>query len=112
MIEEFERALNTPMEAPHEFEVELNCLVITNHKLTMRGIDRIENEEMAAVEESFEDEMDYDMVSSIRNAHSQFYDDLRVAARNLTLVGLITRLQHWASAYARRMDPNGQKIVL
>jgi hypothetical protein len=103
--DDFYRLLNAPVETAHEFEVELNCLVITNHKLTMEGIDRVERDEMADVEESFKDETDYEMVSSIRSARLQFYDDLRAAARNLTFVGLITRLQHWASAYARRIDP-------
>lgn len=105
MPNELDALLNTPVETAHEFEVELNCLVTTNHKLTMEGIDRIERDEMADVEESFKDETDYDMVSSILTAHLRFYGDLRTAARDLTLVGLITRLQHWAGAYARRIDP-------
>jgi hypothetical protein len=105
MPDGFESLLNGPVVAAHEFEVDLNCLVTTNHKLVMEGVDRAENEEMASFEESFNEESDRDMVFSIRSAHMQFYDDLRVAARNLTLVGLITRLQHWAAAYARRIDP-------
>jgi|SRR5271157_4346879 len=105
--DEFAELLNDeePIEISHEFEVDLNCLVTTNHKLTMEGIERAESDEIAAAEESLNGETDRDMVSSILSGHQNFYDDLRVAARNLTLVGLVTRLQHWASAYARRIDP-------
>lgn len=59
---------------------------------------------MAAARESVKDESDRDTIFSILDAHENYYDDLRVAARNLALVGLVVRLHHWAAAYARRID--------
>jgi hypothetical protein len=103
--DEFDDRLNIPQQLAHEFEVDLNCLVIANHELTMEGIDRIEREEMAAVDDSLREEPDDEVASSIRIRYQRNYDDLRAAARNLALVGLVTRFQHWISLYARRIEP-------
>jgi hypothetical protein len=36
-----------PMDIAHEFEVDLNCVVIVNHRLTLEGIARAEDEEVS-----------------------------------------------------------------
>lgn len=104
-----DRLLNEPLEEmSHEFEVDLNCLVIANHKITMDGIARAEEEELKPPKnllDSLKDETDDDVVSSYIWYQQNFFESLRVAARNLAVVGLVTRLQHWAGAYARRIDP-------
>ena len=109
-----DKLLNEPIEEmSHEFEVDLTCLVIANHKITMEGIAHAEDEELANLQESLKDETDREMVWSIVSYQRNFYDDLRVAARNLAVVVLVTRLQRWAGAYARRIDPKreaGQPI--
>ena len=43
---------------------------------------------------------------------SSFYEDLKVAARNLAAVALVTRLHHWVSCYARRLNPHHQQQPL
>ena len=35
---------NEPVKNAHEFEVDLNCLVVTNHRLTLDAITRAEDE--------------------------------------------------------------------
>src|SRR6266853_2824998 len=84
-----------PMEIAHEFEVDLNCVVIVNHNFTLDGITRAEDEEVSKFR--MEDEGERSLVSYIES----FYQDLRCAASNLALVGLVTRLQHWISRYAK-----------
>jgi hypothetical protein len=98
-----------PAEVSHEFQVDLNCLVIANHRFTIEGIERAENEDMSAAESMLEGETDYDTVSSVLSSYRNSYDDFKVAARNLTLVGLVTRFHHWAGAYARRVDPKRKR---
>ena len=93
-----------PMEMMHPFEIDLNCLVIINHKYTLDGLERDENRTMRAAE-SLGDEGDPEMVSSILDAERRPFDEFRIAARNLAMVALVTRFHHWVSAYARRIDP-------
>jgi hypothetical protein len=91
------------VEMMHQFEVDLNCLVIINHKYTLDGLERDENRTMLAAE-SLGDQGDPEMVASILDAGRRPFDDFRIAARNLALVALVTRFHHWVSAYARRID--------
>jgi hypothetical protein len=88
-----------PIEIAHPFEVDLNCLVIVNHKLTLEGISREEEQqfEQWSAELALNEEMMHSMLSHVQ----QFYEDLRTAANNLAVVGLITRLQHWVSTFVR-----------
>jgi hypothetical protein len=89
----------------HDFEADLHRLVIANHRFTMEGIARDEAEGMAEVEA----ELDWEAHSGILNAYQNHYEGLKIAARNLAMVGLVTRLQHWASFYARRIDPKRER---
>jgi hypothetical protein len=81
----------------HEFEVDLNCLVIVNHKLTLEGIARAEQEDVSKFD--LRDEDQRSMASYVEN----FYEDLRYTAHNLAVVGLVTRLQHWIGRYASEL---------
>jgi hypothetical protein len=111
--EGFDESLSEVIEDAHEFAVDLNYLVIANHKFTMEGIKRAEDEALTGLQDSLKYETDRDIVSSIICHEENFFDNLRVAARNLAVVGLVTRLQHWAGAYARRIDPTreaGQSV--
>jgi len=71
-------------EPAHEFEQELRGLVIINYEFALKGIAKSEDD-------SISPEDDAGFVSLIVNEH----EDLRTAARNLALVGLVTRFQHW-----------------
>src|SRR5271168_3561217 len=71
-------------EPAQEFEVELRRLVIINYEFALKGIAQSEDD-------SISPEDDQGFANLIRNEH----DDWRVAARNLALVGLVTRFHHW-----------------
>src|SRR6202163_4682326 len=91
-----------PIEIAHEFEVDLNCLVIVNHKLTLEGIAREEDQQL----EQWQAELalNEEMARSMIGAVEQFYEDLRGAANNLAAVGLVTRLQHWISEFVKEIS--------
>src|ERR1700739_4104117 len=85
------------IEIPHDFEIDLNCVITANHSLTMEGIERTEDKALDDIYEGFENR---ETVNSIAGQAQNFYDDLRRTARLLALVGLVTRLQHWISRFA------------
>ena len=93
------------VEITHDFQADLRRLVIANHKFTMEGIARDEAEGMADAKA----QLDWETQSGVLSAYQNYYDDLKVAARNLAIVGLVTRLQHWASFYARRIDKKRER---
>jgi len=45
---------------------------------------------------------DYEIVRSITGPVQNFYDDLRIAAGRLAVVGLVTRFQHWITRFVQR----------
>lgn len=75
----------------HPFEEELDWLVSMNHKLVMEDITRIEEQQ-----ESTADPLD------LPEMHA-YSDELRRAANNLALVGLVTRLHHWVSIFVEEL---------
>jgi hypothetical protein len=93
--------LERPEQIEHEFEIDLNCVVITNHKLTIEGIERSEGEALDDIYKGSGIESE-GTVDSIACHAQNFFDDLRRAARLLALVGLVTRLQHWISRFAKQ----------
>jgi hypothetical protein len=95
-------SLDEPLEIPHAFETDLHCVVVANYTLTLEGIDRSEEEELAKIDKDFARE-DFETVRSMTSDLQNFYDDLRQAARRLALVGLVTRLQHWIGGFAKQM---------
>jgi hypothetical protein len=101
-------ALNEPQEIAHDFEIDLHMLVRANHEFTITAIDREEDEELAKIDSDFHAE-NYEIVRSIRGQLQNTYEDLRRAARLLALVGLVTRLDHWISRFARWRNLTGLK---
>jgi hypothetical protein len=92
------------IEIPHDFEIDLNCVITANHSLTMEGIERTEDKALDDIYEGSGIES-RETVDSIACHAQNFYDDLRRAARLLALVGLVTRLQHWISRLANQWKP-------
>jgi len=88
------------LEADHPFAVEINVLIRANHRLTVDGIAKLEEYEIAETRESFQYE-DHDLVESQISLQQGFYDEMLKAANHLAVVGLVTRLQHWIAEFAR-----------
>ena len=91
-----------PLEVAHEFEVDLNCIVVVNHRFTLEGIDRSEEEDLRAIGKDFAIE-DLEIMNSEANHLHTFYEDLRQAANSLAVVGLVTRFHHWTTQLVRRL---------
>ena len=79
------------LDVPHPFEEELGWLVSTNHTLVMENISRIEQDAVPTDDEPDLSEM---------HAYS---DELRKAANNLALVGLVTRFRHWVNIFLEEL---------
>jgi hypothetical protein len=94
--------LETVIEVAHWFEVDLNTVVVMNHRLTLEGISKSEDDEIAETRESLALE-DRDLVDSQIRFQEQFYGELRRAANHLALVGLVTRFQHWIEGFAKQL---------
>jgi hypothetical protein len=94
---------NAPIEIAHWFEVELNRVVIVNLRFALESLDRAEYEEIQQREKELDDEDNEVLCSAISHVTGEF-EELRQAALQLALVGVITRLQHWV-AYLRNESP-------
>ena len=86
------------LDLPHPFEEELGWIVSTNHKLLMENISRIEDEA-----DDTSDHFDF------AELHTNS-DELRRAAHNLALVGLITRFDHWLSLFVEELSNKNARI--
>jgi hypothetical protein len=95
------------VDLPHPFETELFCLVTANHQIALDGIAQQEEKMVSHLEQSLQGE-NADVVSSIVSGHQNFYEDLRRALRNFSLVGVVTRFDHWISRLARQVQPRIQ----
>jgi hypothetical protein len=96
--------LNELIEIPHEFEVDLNCLVLANLRITIEGIGRAEDEDLCDIAKSFPPE-ERDAEAAASSSVSHFYDELRLAALSLAIVALVTRLQHWIGRFTKENKP-------
>jgi hypothetical protein len=85
-------AADLGLDTPHRFGGELNTLVFINHRLTLEGLSRWEKNDKA----SFKD-LDRNARRDAMARSEVYYDEVRSAANNLALVGLITRFHHWVS---------------
>lgn len=95
---------------PHDFEVEIRCLVTENHQITQRGIQQCEHECISHLEKELAGE-DQEMVSSaIRDAET-FFEDLQRAANHTALVALVTRLDHWTRKFAKQLSLKRSPVV-
>jgi hypothetical protein len=90
------------IEIPDAFESEIAVLVLRNHEFTLKGIEAFENEGTQEIASDFEGN-EPEIISSEISHFSYYCDDLRKAATRQALVGLVTRLEHWARTYERQM---------
>lgn len=97
-----------PVEIAHEFAIDLNCLVVTNHGFTLAGITRAEDEEVRNWQDALALE-DPEVASSVIGYSQNGFDDLRKAANHLALVGIVTRLQHWVAQVVKRQGLKPEK---
>ena len=96
--------LNEQVEVAHEFEVDLNCLVLANLRIAMDGIGHAEDEELAGIDEGFTSD-EWEVEQAVSSHASQFYGELRNAALCLAMVALVTRLQHWTGCFTKGSNP-------
>jgi hypothetical protein len=99
---------NDIVEIAHEFEVDLNCLVVMNHRFTLEGITRAEDEEIRHWRETLAPTDPKAASSAISHAQTEF-DKLRKAANHLALVGTVTRLQHWVERFVKKQGLTPEK---
>jgi len=52
--EEILKFLEHPQRIPYQIEIELNCLVTTNHRLLLDAITKIEDEELEGIKDEDE----------------------------------------------------------
>jgi hypothetical protein len=100
---------NEVVDVAHSFEVELNVLVKVNHRLTLEGIAKQEQDEIAETHERLELE-GRDLVDSQVRWQQSFYADLRTAANHLAAVGLVTRFQHWIGVFVKQSRVRPTKV--
>jgi hypothetical protein len=93
--------LDTVIEIAHPFEIDLKSVVTVNLDLTLQAIDELQVQQTSTISAVFEPE-DYETAESTIRWEGHFYDDLRRAAIQLALVGLVTRLQHWINALVKQ----------
>jgi hypothetical protein len=101
-----ESDLDFEVEIKHEFEIELNRLVVLNHQMVLDALAREEKDASTELQEDLAD--DYEALSSAISHMRKDYDDLRNAANELALVGLLTRFQHWIHRYVQQLKRKGQ----
>lgn len=89
MVDLSHLALNDeePIEVSHEFVVDLHCLVVENHRLTLEAINKAKEEDLT----KYSDPEDYNP--------EPYYEDRLRAANNLALVAVVTRFHHWITRF-------------
>ena len=70
--------------------MDLHCLVVANHRLTLERIDQCEDEDVSELEH--ETDLDGEALSSAIRQRRSACNELREAARHLALVGVVTRM--------------------
>ena len=88
------------LKIQHDFVVDIKTLILVNYDLTVQAI---EGEECKALNcEVGPSDYDYDSARSIINSIVNSHEELRVAARNLAVVGLVTRFQNWLETFVSK----------
>lgn len=98
--------LDLPVRIPHEFEVELNLVIVTNHRFTMEQINTAEHEDQDELYSEFRSKADAQVLGSALSHSQIFYADLRQAANRLALVGAVTRLGDRVAMLVRDTESN------
>jgi len=102
-LDELNFSTDEIVEVAHEFAVDLNCVVVANHRFALEGIARAEDEDIENWQEALalqDNEVASSVICHVRNG----YDELRKAANRLALVGLVTRLQHWVARFVKERN--------
>jgi hypothetical protein len=99
------QAFDDSFEIPHDFEIDLHILVRQNHQFLMEKIDQDEDQELAKLTDIDPDDARHSMETSL----SYFYDDLRRAAHNQTIVALVTRLSVWIGRLYKKVAKGKQQ---
>lgn len=86
---------------PHEFEVDIDCLVVANYRSTLDRISLAEKEDLAAIG-TRNGSYDAEVADSLTAYIDEFYTDLRKSAHQLALAALLTRLEHWVGQFVKR----------
>jgi len=97
------------VELAHEFAVDLNCVVVANHRFALEGITRAEDEEILQWQDALalqDSQVALSAISHVQNG----YEELRRAANRLALVGLVTRLQHWIARFIKEQGLKSGKV--
>jgi hypothetical protein len=97
--------LNFLVDIPHQFEVDLNMLVVANHRFTIDGISRAIDEETDQLKECMAEEESEVLSSAISHMTWQ-YERLRWAANRLALVGAVTCLDEWIAMLVTKENLN------
>jgi hypothetical protein len=95
--------LNEQIEVCHQFEVDLNTVVVKNFELTIAGITDYEQKSTEQIREECAGDSP-ELLGSLVGTQEWFCEDLRSAATHLALVGLVTRFQHWIEVMAKRHE--------
>ncbi|HET6840127.1 MAG TPA: hypothetical protein VFK06_00315 [Candidatus Angelobacter sp.] len=83
--------LDEVLEVPNPLQIEFNALVRANHRFSLEGIAREEeNDRLNLDDDAFRYQQTY-------------FDDLRTAANNLAIVALVTRIDHWVTRYSLKI---------
>jgi hypothetical protein len=80
------------MPAMYVFEIEFRTLVVATHELSLEGIKRAEEQEVADITDDDE-----------RSYQRRYFEDLRIIANNLAVVTIVTRLDHWVTAFCNML---------
>ena len=100
---------NVTITIPHAFESDLNCVVVANYRFAIEGISRAEAAEIEHLQEDLAQE-GYETVSCAVSQTASEYEELRNAATQLALVGVVTRLQHWINRFVKMLPGKPSKI--
>ena len=101
-LDNYEGPLTPVSDFPHWLDLDLEVVVALNHRLTLERISKLQERAVASVEASFS--YDPDVLQSAIWSEERHYADLRTAANNLAMVGIVTRLQQWIESLVKRHE--------
>jgi hypothetical protein len=102
---------NQLIEVIHEFQIDLNRVVLVNHGFALAEMTRAEAEDEARLEAELTHTQEDQEIASRLSELTRQYDQFRQAANQLALVGVVTRLHHWVGRFVERLPGRPQKMV-
>jgi hypothetical protein len=104
--------LDQTFESIHQFHVDLNRVVLLNYGFALAEMTRAEQENEDRLEnELAHEQFDHETAGQMRGKLFSDYEEYRQAARQLALVGVVTRLQHWIGQFVEGLPNRPQKLV-